>query len=81
MGTAKMGFSMMMLEINMIMFDPDYFGTRSMALASGVASACCYLGGSVGNAFAVFLQPHTAIICTFVLSCVQVLVAVSITER
>ena len=81
LGVAKFIFSTMVLEKTLMTYDPAYIGTAYMVESSAVAMASAQFGGAVGVALAVFLTPYNAVISTFVLSCVQIIVACCIRDR
>ncbi|KAL5247169.1 hypothetical protein ACHWQZ_G019130 [Mnemiopsis leidyi] len=81
MGIANMCFCVTRCELTLMEFDKYHFGTERLVLAAGVMSGCGMLGAVVGAVAAQFLKSHNAVIFTFVLSCVQVVVMSCITER
>ena len=81
MGIANMCFCVTRCELTLMEFDKYHFGTERLVLAAGVMSGCGMLGAVVGAVAAQFLSSYHAVIFTFVLSCVQVIVFCTITER
>ncbi|KAL5266551.1 hypothetical protein ACHWQZ_G003804 [Mnemiopsis leidyi] len=81
MGVANMCFCVTRCELTLMEFDKHHFGTERLVLAAGVMSGCGMLGAVVGAVAAQFLSSYHAVIFTFVLSCVQVVVFCTITER
>jgi len=81
MGVAKMVYSMMRLELTLMECDPVFFGTATIATASSIMMGSGMAGAVAGNAFAVFMTPYVAVMCTFVLSWVLVIAVASIHER
>ena len=81
MGVANMCFCVTRCELTLMEFDKHHFGTERLVLAAGVMSGCGMLGAVVGAVAAQFLSSYHAVIFTFVLSCVQVIVFCTITER
>ena len=79
-GIVKLVYSMMMLQLTLLIYDPGYFGWDKLAAGSAiaVASGCC--GSAIGNAFAAFLKPQVAVIITFVFSILQIGVACSFND-
>ena len=81
MSIAKMVYSMMRLELTLMECDVTFFGTSTIAIASAIMMGSGMTGAVVGNAFAVFLTPYVAVLCTFVLSWGLVVAVWNITER
>ena len=81
MGVANMCFCVTRCELTLMEFDKYHFGTERLVLAAGVMSGCGMLGAVVGAVAAQFLSSYHAVIFTFVLSCVQIIVFCTITER
>ena len=81
MGVANMCFCVTRCELTLMEFDKYFFGTERLVLAAGVMSGCGMIGAVVGAVAAQFLSIPHAVVFTFVLSCVQVVVICCITER
>ena len=81
MSIAKITYSMMMLEVTLLSFDPGYFGSERLATASAIVWASGACGAVVGNSFAAFLMPHVAVWLTFVFSFIQIGVVCSFTDK
>ena len=63
-----------------IFSDIDYFGAERFALGSGIAGAMGIFGGVGGTAMVAFAPIFSAIITALVLSAVQIVVVLSMTE-
>ncbi|XP_063681850.1 synaptic vesicle 2-related protein-like [Bolinopsis microptera] len=63
-----------------ILYDIDYFGAEMFALGSSVSLAMNLVGGAVGTAMVAFAPLPSVIITALVLSALQILVVLSMTE-
>ena len=81
MGIIKLTFSMMILEITLICFDPFYFGYKRLNTASSIIFASGACGAVVGNSFAAFLKPQLAIWLNFMFSVIQIGIAFSFSDK
>ena len=81
MGIANMCFCVTRCELTLMEFDKYYFGTERLVLAAGLMSGFAMLGAAVGATTAQFLSCPQAVIVTFALSCVQVVMFCTITGR
>lgn len=80
-GIANMAFCVSRIELTLMETDKYFFGTEKLATAASVMMACGSLGAAVGAIFAAFLSSYHAVIVTFVMSCVQIVIFLCITER
>ena len=81
MGVSKMLYSMSIVEIVLMVFDPVYNGSSNLETFAACNYVAAFTGGIVGTALAVFVTPYNAVICIFVLSWGYVGAACSITDR
>ena len=63
-----------------ILYDINYFGSDRFALGSSVALAVGLVGGAVGPAMVAFVPLLPVIITALVLSTLQIMVVLSMTE-
>ena len=77
---VKSLFGITALSSNYILFDMEYFGAARFALGSSVALAIGLFGGVVGTAMVPFAPLLSVIITALVLSALQILVVLSMTE-
>ena len=49
MGWCKIVYSMMRCETSLHSFDPTFFGTETIAKASGIVLGCGMFGSAIGN--------------------------------
>ena len=78
MGVSKLAYSSMMIEFMLMVVDPVYSGSANLDKTASAKHASFYTGAVVGCALAEFISPRYAVICTFVVSILQIGVVCSI---
>ena len=77
---VKFLFGISAMSMSYILYDVDYFGAERFALGSSVALAVGLVGGAVGPAMVAFVPLLPVIITALVLSTLQIMVVLSMTE-
>ena len=77
---VKFLFGITAMTSGYILYDVNYFGAERFALGSSVAVAVSLMGGAVGTAMVAFAPLLSVIITALVLSALQILVVLSMTE-
>ena len=78
LGLGKLSFAMQEIELGIVTYDAEYYGSPHLALGAATAVSCSFLGGVAGTCLTVFVQPEVVIVVTLLLGFVQVFVICSI---
>ena len=77
-GIGKLSFAIQEIELGIITYDVEYYGTLHLAVGSAVVVSCSFFGGVVGTSLAAFMNPTIVIVVTIVLGLIQVFVIFSV---
>ena len=77
---VKGGTGMMMQQFTSFNYDPDYYGTKRLAVCSSLSKGCGTLMGVVGVTLACFTAPQVTVVVALVLSVIQIFTVITMTE-
>ena len=81
LAVIKFCFSVQSVEMTMLLFDYDYFGKSGLEYGCVITAASGCFGGAAGTFFGAFLHPNSAVMASFGIACVELLVICFMRER
>ena len=77
---VKWGVGMVMMQFTFFNYHADYYGTKWLAVCSSLSKGCGVLMGVVGVTLACFTAPQVTVVVALVLSVIQIITVITMTE-
>ena len=81
LAVVKFCYSVQAVEMAMLFFDYDYFGTSGLEFGCVVTSTIGSFGAAAGTSLGAFLHPYSAVMSTLGIACVEIVVICFMKER